>query len=331
MGCLKCLDLKCKVITPIMNYGINVKIPELREASLKGMIRYWWRAITTWDDTKEMYKYESMLFGDSKGVKGKSPLRIKFKVNDTITCKYALRPHKEYERERTKIIGYCPEAQYYMIKLCIDETLLDKDFFEYTNLTSDMYVELIKDLMVVAFILGGLGKRTRRGYGSSVIEEIDGSILQIDEHNVGQVLVNALNSISKKVRKKEIYQLRDTNTIINVSGIKTYYPSIQKIEIGKRKFSDYDTLLKMISKKSHDIKYKFNTLALGNINYTYNKFKINRYASPIYVSTYQFNNHLYPIITTLAMPYDIKKILTEEDYDAQNEFRGEILWDNRTY
>ncbi|SHO81241.1 CRISPR-associated RAMP Cmr1 [hydrothermal vent metagenome] len=36
---------ECETITPIFMYGADATIPELRPASIKGVMRFWWRAI----------------------------------------------------------------------------------------------------------------------------------------------------------------------------------------------------------------------------------------------------------------------------------------------
>ena len=36
---------ECESVTPMFMYGADGKTPELRPASVKGVMRFWWRAI----------------------------------------------------------------------------------------------------------------------------------------------------------------------------------------------------------------------------------------------------------------------------------------------
>jgi len=323
MSCLRCVDIKCQVITPIINYGVNSIEPALREASLKGMLRYWWRAITTWDNTEDMFKYESRLFGDSQGIQGKSPLKIKIeleKVQKSNDDKFAY-PLKPHDKQNPVKKNAFPPEQYFNVKFFINENLLNKDI-----ISANDYEELIKNLMIATFILGGIGKRTRRGYGSSIIKEINGTKLNLHYNNIGDELVDYLNRICKIVHKREFYQKIDNQVIINTSGIATKYPTIQKIELGTRSYNNYDSLLQRISYKSHEIKRKYSNkyIVLGNINFNIKGKEYQRYGSPIYVSAYKLNDNLYPIITTLSMPENfIRKF--PKNADAEKEFKGAIL------
>ena len=85
-----------------------------------------------------------------------------------------------------------------------------------------------------------------------------------------------------------LFPIINNSTIVNKKNI-TSYPTIKKIEIGK-KYKDYNSLLRKIGNMSS----LYNSDALG-----YSISKERRLASPVVVTAYQHNHELFPIITTL--------------------------------
>ena len=57
--------LKCEIVTPMFCYGADGKTPELRAPSLKGALRFWWRAIHPNLDLERLKKEETEIFGGS--------------------------------------------------------------------------------------------------------------------------------------------------------------------------------------------------------------------------------------------------------------------------
>ncbi len=42
---MKTIEFECETITPMFLAGADGKTPELRPPSIKGLMRFWWRAI----------------------------------------------------------------------------------------------------------------------------------------------------------------------------------------------------------------------------------------------------------------------------------------------
>ena len=57
---------ECETITPIFMYGADGKTPELRPASIKGVMRFWWRAINGDSDIGKLKEDESEIFGSTE-------------------------------------------------------------------------------------------------------------------------------------------------------------------------------------------------------------------------------------------------------------------------
>lgn len=59
------LRLRCRLITPMFMAGADGKTPELRPSEIKGMMRWWWRAIKAENNIDKFEKRRSRnLWGD---------------------------------------------------------------------------------------------------------------------------------------------------------------------------------------------------------------------------------------------------------------------------
>ena len=63
---IKEIEFSCEIVTPLFLGGANSNKAELREASIKGMLRFWWRALYGDEDYKSMRKRESEIFGSTE-------------------------------------------------------------------------------------------------------------------------------------------------------------------------------------------------------------------------------------------------------------------------
>jgi CRISPR type III-B/RAMP module RAMP protein Cmr1 len=73
---MKTVTFSCETITPMFMYGADSKTPELRPASIKGVMRFWWRAINGDLPLDKLKKQEYEIFGSTEK---KSSFSIKIK------------------------------------------------------------------------------------------------------------------------------------------------------------------------------------------------------------------------------------------------------------
>lgn len=141
-------------------------------------------------------------------------------------------------------------------------------------------------------ILGGFGKRSRRGFGS--IKVVDDNVITLE------YILTLLNFIESSF-------LVDSSRIVNKkSGAD--YPWIKEIGIGKS--DSVNELLKRIERSS----YKYRDPSLGSAD--------QRMASPVYVSIVEIGSEYYPIITTLNSVFPSS--YPRYDFSKQNSFKEEI-------
>lgn len=254
--------LTCKTITPMFCYGADGQTPELRSTSLKGLLRFWWRAIHPNLSLQELKDKETKIFGgtsendyshekrnsdDSKAMK--SSFNIQLRSMDFQPINVNPLPHKKNSYTKLAI----PTNTEFTIILRGKENL-----------------NYILSLLKLVSILSGIGGRSRRGFGCFQINKINDEIFDF------------------KVSQDNILKLiQEINSDFEFNDFDRNYPYLQKIEIGKS-YNDSNFLLLKIGKSSHE----------NNSDYT-GKALNGRYASPVYVSIFKKDNEYYPIISTL--------------------------------
>ncbi|MCX7942868.1 MAG: type III-B CRISPR module RAMP protein Cmr1 [Dictyoglomaceae bacterium] len=292
------LTLKCKIITPLFMSGADGRTPELRPSEFKGMMRWWWRAIRAEDNIDNLRKEEAEIFGGTEKKEGRSKVKIKIKSNI----------------ENSDIIDYQPLPHHKRDNCPIDKNPRCNKAFKLKAIKSDKMIDIefhfipseIEKLIYLMFILGGFGKRARRGFGSLQIIEpkIEITIEKILE------FLNDLQNIYK-IDKSYFLNISNIAVIKNIKPQSGIYPWINEIILGKREFSNKDDILKAIGKASHNT----SDPALGLAN--------PRMSSPVYVSVIEIQNRFYPIITVLNSYYPVK--YPNYNLNAQKNFIKELV------
>ncbi len=259
--------------------GADGKTHELRPPSIKGVMRFWWRAVQAEGELCELKKNEAAIFGSS----------------DAGRSKVAIRAVATLSHQNIKVLTHRDDETYGKTdsKGKIKKSVNDEGFHIgqkleiRLNLTNEVKLtnginfddKMLGWLFKLTILLGGLGGRSRRGYGSIMI--VEQAFISINK-----VIVNIdklLNNLKPGYYKNERSAIKITK-----EPEQKEYPYIEKVEIGAQ-YNSYDELLKQIKKASSD----YNDDALG---YARNE---KRLASPIYVSVVEISNKYHPVVTTL--------------------------------
>jgi len=278
------IKFKCRVITPMFMAGADGKTPELRPSEFKGMMRFWWRAIRADDNIEKLREEEAKIFGGTGEKKGKSKVMIKVFPQQISSSSYRPLPHSQ-----TKTFPF-------------SGIRVNSKFVIFLR-GEEEFINIFKDVLFLSTILGGFGKRSRRGFGSvAIIEPKELNFENLQKEELLSKILDTLNQIDNH------YEISSSKIVNKKSG--GNYPWIKEIEIGN-KHDDWETLLKKIGNATHNLKNP----SLGNSS--------PRMASPIYVSVVKLKDGFYPIVTTLnsSFPqnypyYDLRK---------QNDFKREVL------
>ncbi len=172
----KKIILKCKVVTPLFMGGAQQQ-PELRTQSFNGLFRYWFRLIGgSFDEEKKYFGWGA----DKNANKGLVSIDIdmtegcdtetfskKFERDNSVINNCGINyigfsvDQRFKKNEYKKQIDYINENQEFILCIKFHPFLEDKDIIKYLS------------AVWCAFYLGNYGTRSRRGFGSIIITNVE--------------------------------------------------------------------------------------------------------------------------------------------------------------
>lgn len=240
--------------------------PEFRLTEVKSLMRFWWRALNFYTDTCYMKQEEEKIFGNSDNYK--SPIIFKIKYNK---FKYDCGKHKV---GRNNEISCFKSGKHLKFQLSLYKRKISKN--ECSNKKFDFYDSLLK----ISLILGGVGKRSRRGCG----------VFRIEEDNIDYNLKNEVEQHMKKLNVRQYYDFCEENKYFQICRKDKYkkskYPYVEEILISKEKIREIEFYSKIRN-------------AIDNARNKKLQYNSRRLACPVYVTCYGDINTLNPIIIKL--------------------------------
>jgi CRISPR-associated protein Cmr1 len=106
---MNAITFECETITPMFLGGADGRTPELRPPSIKGAMRFWWRAMNGHLPLEDLKKKEARIFGGSGEKEGRSRivLRVKsdkeLKKGNNIKANYSLKCN--YNKQKKRMYG----------------------------------------------------------------------------------------------------------------------------------------------------------------------------------------------------------------------------------
>ncbi|MCL4440831.1 MAG: type III-B CRISPR module RAMP protein Cmr1, partial [Firmicutes bacterium] len=163
-----------KVVTPLFLSGLDQARAELREPSFKGAMRFWFRAIALprladWQAVKEE---EQRIFGSTDTGQGLFLLNIgKNKKVETVTLDWSSKWGKELYGIDYLSYGIIsdkkPQREY------IKQGELIRVKIVFRPKTSEKDMETVKLTLIALGLMGGIGARSRHGFGSLALESLE--------------------------------------------------------------------------------------------------------------------------------------------------------------
>lgn len=329
---MKKVEVELEVITPMFSYGADTRCAEFRVTELKALMRTTFREVYKFDNIEDMKKKEGELFGN---LDHKSPIRFKCKryIGEK---KEALLPHRIDEKRKS-----------YMSSI-ESGTKIDIEML----IESEEDINIYIDLLILSSILGGIGRRSRKGFGSFKINKIRYK----NKNEYTDLISFDINEIFKRVSEsdgnyssrklKETCEENEMKFSEPCNELEKLYPYLEKLqvkEIGKNMSSDrkniFSDIRKEVSQLAHirlnyekfwssvktknSIKeFSYRKDILGNFNVTKSNQKkensITRFSAPICISFWENNTKKYVILKELNYKYILKKLDLEEgtkEYD----------------
>lgn len=296
---METITFHCKVITPMFLAGADGQTPELRAPSIKGAMRFWWRAcnghlvknINGKYDYSELKEEEGKIFGDTKR-------RSSFNM---VVEEISNMEEFEFDTKFSKEIQY---FQYSLIHHNDRKGI--KPGFRFNIHISAFKNGVLKEAAYLLWILshyGGLGTRVRRGAGAFSIEaEYDKDRVEGVEFLDETPLSIGLPKVSENENAQEYSSISSgTSGCIHASGFSTWEEAMKDIAKRMMQVRDGKTVqqIKRIPRGQSAFKQKdldkkaafglpINVFGGGKVNLE-NKnengdYKEARRGSPVYIS-----------------------------------------------
>jgi len=295
---MQTITFECETITPMFLAGADGQTPELRAPSIKGALRFWWRAMNGHlglEDKKDrdgkiiqkgLKTIEGEIFGNTSS---RSKVIMRVQVQKIYKERTSSLPHKQRSFEKEAF----SKGTIFTVYLSLTKAISCKEVV--------FNLRTLAALFILVSVLGGLGNRSRRGFGSFKI--------------INQEYPQTLESILKHLHFISPHFKLEKNGAFIFSEKQMFdeYPYVEKIELGRSKAE----ILKRIGQTTHKLNKKWGK------QYDYSLGHSNRLASPLYVSIIDSLHGFRPIITSL-------KTVTEKKYQQpsvslQQEFKNTIL------
>ena len=280
---MKTIIFHCKILTPAFIGEAQRNAIELRPPAIKAALRYWLRAIRPQlckeNDFSEMqYEYEEVgLFGGSrKEVKDNRLQEVAYKSAFSIIVQnialtegqQKLLPHKPNSLPVPDFVSGSFDIVFYYQKEQIRNKLLS--------------------LMRIVSVLGGLGKRARRGMGAFQILRIDG----VDNSYNREALIEDLNCISEST--DNVFSPSGNTITSSFTPIKPPdYPFIEEINIGTTVFTN--NTLKTLAQATSDLNVQYGNVYANTMGSAMGF----RLASPVYTTIATLDGRTIVVITRL--------------------------------
>jgi CRISPR-associated protein Cmr1 len=182
---IKKLTFEIETITPMFLAGADQSKAELRAASIKGLLRFWWRALQAETDMNILRAREANIFGSSDEGVGGSSFAIRILHNREIRPtrnKFPSNPQYQVPVEgktyRINILEYLAYGTYEYVpkqgNVFTREYYPSKSKFDIVlSFTDKAWQKDVLNAFHVWALFGGIGSRSRNGFGSfnAVIEE----------------------------------------------------------------------------------------------------------------------------------------------------------------
>lgn len=309
------ITFECETITPMFLAGANGQTPELRAPSIKGALRFWWRAMQSENDPQLLLEKETNIFG-GLGNKKSSGRRSSVIIKSRVINQTEFNP-QTLNRDANPGIGYL----LYSIFLNNRKGLSPLQFeVELKSNKREHLVDAAKAFWFLA-MLGGLGTRSRRGAGnfyiSSCNSDFEEGVLKTSFDSIPdfQDYWNQLFSIPSTTSKSRFcmlnasvikignYPNKDALSCLNNIGkeFQTFRLRKQPDYINVKNFISKATTFKQVERTEFGLPLMFRYSSLNGpnnrANIEPNSSDYNRSASSLIISIIKINNNYYPILT----------------------------------
>lgn len=170
MSKIEKISFEIETVTPMFLAGADGKTAELRPSSLKGLLRYWWRALQAESDSSSLRNSESAIFGSvDRG--GCFSIQIKHEPFKATRNKFPNHPvsveGKTFKINILEYLAYGTHERKDGANVFIRDYIPPNTKFNVIlNIVNENYKKEILTTFYVFSLFGGAGSRNRNGFGS---------------------------------------------------------------------------------------------------------------------------------------------------------------------
>lgn len=305
-------------VSPTFIAGADQNQPEIRTQSIRGQLRFWYRAYlgALETDTQAIYQRESAIFGNTEQA---SAVSIQVATKQFTPERSVLMPHRNSQQGPAESV---PAKTYFDLRFVFPPNV--------------DYLDDISHITSLFFFLGGLGRRSRRMMGGIQPRSEVTSNQPINE-NAKSIWWNGWEEIrpdpelfTKVVRhilKKEMYEGKTYADWHGTPSFPTLHPKHSYILIGQQGYRNPEEVNQEFFKVIRSDRYR-------NHENMFGKAMGGRHASPIIGQVRYLNKEYYPIITAMRSSPLEKDRRVNSDWeiiksvlgDLQSEFKCKKVW-----
>ena len=183
------IDATYRVVTPLFCAGADFAHPELRIASFKGVLRFWWRALA-WPrydgDLDRIQQREGCIFGSVNQGQSRVFMRLAATNGAPKICQNGWRLTVVADSDETvgtgaRYLGYGVMEAFSSRKRGVEAGQLKRSClqapFEFTvqlrcHDICEADLRLLHNALIALGMLGGMGAKSRKGYGSMALRAL---------------------------------------------------------------------------------------------------------------------------------------------------------------
>jgi CRISPR-associated protein Cmr1 len=223
-------------------------------------------------DLKILHEREAEIFGGGGKGGRRSQVVVRVESGSMKPIQSSLFPHKPFMMKGNAI----PKGHPFYI-----HCQMPSEIFSYKEKKVILNMDAFENLIVLVSLLGGIGKRSRRGMGSFRVKTVISKYVRKEFRICSERdLLKLLSTINKNSFSEDKTKKR----IITQFSPKNRYPFIKSIRIGN---TDSNLLYK-INQTTHDLNLKYKN-EYGN---AMGKIHGGRFSSPVYVTVAQIDKVL---------------------------------------
>lgn len=209
---MKTVEATFRIVTPMFMGGATPEnSAELRPPSIKGLLRFWWRVFESPlapGGLREVADKENRVFGGSEKGQGQSIFSIK--IGDRKNIKYGNKGNPKWNNNPIAYLGYGPitrdkQKRKAITTRCFIESGEFTVVLQFKPLSPasphELYrarendISMVKKAFWAMSMFGGLGARSRKGFGSIVPIAVNGM------DNLPSMMVENQNELEKSIRE----------------------------------------------------------------------------------------------------------------------------------